>query len=286
MSGAVDLSGLKERAQAKPAPTGGPSAVAVEVTEANFEAEVLQRSLQVPVVVVLTSARSDASLQLAQTFERLAGEDDGTWALAVVDVDANMRIAQAFGVQAIPTAVAVAAGRPLADLPGTQPEPQLRQWINAILQAVAGKLSGPAPDEEPPTDPRFEAADEALDRGDLDGAAQVYRDVLAAEPNNAEAKAALRQLDFIQRAESVSADVVAKADADPADIDAQLDAADVQVRDQQPAAAFDRLIATIKRTAGDDRTRVRTRLLELFELFETGDPTVVAARRKLATALY
>jgi len=55
---------------------------------------------------------------------------------------------------------------------------------------------------------------------------------------------------------------------------------------QQPDAAFDRLIAVVKRTAGDDRTKARTHLLELFELFDQAEPFVVAARRRLAAALY
>ena len=63
-------------------------------------------------------------------------------------------------------------------------------------------------------------------------------------------------------------------------------AADVEILQQQIDAAFDRLIGLIKRTAGDDRTTVRTRLVELFELFDPAEPFVVAARRKLATALY
>ena len=152
MSGAVDLSGLKERAQAAPqqqsAPPGegeGSGVVtSITITEANFEAEVLQRSTAVPVVVALiSSSRSPDSVALADTLERLAAADGGTWALARIDVDTNMRIAQAFGVQAIPTVIALAAGQPLADFQGPQPEPQLRGWIDAILRAVEGKLSGP-----------------------------------------------------------------------------------------------------------------------------------------------
>ena len=74
--------------------------------------------------------------------------------------------------------------------------------------------------------------------------------------------------------------------AAPADIDAAFAAADVEILQQQVEAAFDRLIALVKRTAGDERTRVRTRLIELFELFDPADPEVIAGRRKLANALY
>ena len=286
MSGAVDLSALKDRAQA-PATSGGGSSVDVTVTEANFETEVLQRSDQVPVVVVLTSSRSDASLALADAFGRLAAADNGSWVLARVDVDSNMRIAQAFGVQSIPTTVAVAAGQPLADLPGVQPEPQLRQWVDAILRAVEGKLSGaPGGEEEAAADPRIEAAENALADGDLVAAKVAYEAILAAEPENAEAKAALRQVNFLERAETVAVDAVALADAAPDDVDLQLAAADAEMFAQLPEAAFSRLIGAVSRTAGDERTRLRTRLIELFELFDAADPIVVAARRKLALALF
>ncbi|GAB2683853.1 co-chaperone YbbN [Nocardia thraciensis] len=283
MSGAVDLSALKQPA-ATDAPTGH------AVSEADFETKVLRRSMQVPVVIVLYSQRSPASVDLVKLFEKLVAEGDGSWDLATVEAEPNMRIAQALGVQGIPTVIAVAAGQPLADFQGTQPEPQVKQWIAAVIDAVRGKLQGAEGEEAPeaaaPEDPRFTAAEEAIERGDVAGAEAAYEKILAEEPANSEAKAALRQLRFYSRAQGLPADAVARADADPADIDAAFAAADMELFNQEPEAAFTRLIELIKRTAGDDRNRVRTRLVELFELFDTADPAVVAARRKLATALY
>ncbi|MBL1078097.1 tetratricopeptide repeat protein [Nocardia sp. 2] len=284
MSGAVDLSALKQPAAAPGDVPGGHA-----VTEADFETKVLRRSTAVPVVVVLYSQRSPGSIELVKLLERLASQTT-EWDLATIEAEANMRIAQAFGVQGIPTVIAVAAGQPLADFTGNQPEAQVTQWLAAVVDAVRGKLSGDAAEgeEEPqvPEDPRFVAAEEALERGDFDTAQAAYNAILNSEPNNAEAKAALRQVQFIARVQDLDPAALAKADADPADIDAALAAADLEMFNQQPEAAFDRLIAQIKRTAGDDRTRVRTHLLELFELFDPAEPIVVAARRKLATALY
>lgn len=279
MSGAVDLSSLKQ-----PAATDVPGDHAV--SEANFEDQVLRRSLQAPVVVVLYSQRSPGSVDLVKLFERLVGEADGAWDLATVEAEPNMRIAQAFGVQGIPTVIAVAGGQPLADFQGAQPEPQVRQWLSAVLEAAGGQLPGGQEPQPEPEDPRFAAAEQALDRGDIEGAIAAYEAIIAAEPGNDEAKAALRQVRFYARTQGLPADALARAEADPSDIDAAFAAADTELFNGTPEAAFDRLIALIKRTAGDDRNRVRTRLVELFELFDTADPIVTAARRKLATALY
>ncbi|UGT46006.1 tetratricopeptide repeat protein [Nocardia yamanashiensis] len=285
MSGAVDLSALKQPAAAAADVPGGHA-----VTEADFEDKVLRRSTQVPVVVVLYSQRSPGSVELVRLLEKLVAGSGGDWDLASVEAEANMRIAQAFQVQGIPTVVAVAAGQPLADFTGNQPEEQVTQWLAAVVDAVRGKLpgvgAGGEAEAEAPEDPRFVAAEEALEQGNFDGAIAVYQEILNAEPNNADAKAALRQVQFIARVQQLDPQALAKADADPADLDAALAAADLEMFNQQPEAAFDRLIAQVKRTAGDDRTRVRTHLLELFELFDPAEPIVMAARRKLAAALY
>lgn len=285
MSGAVDLSALKQPAVAA-ADIPGDHAV----TEANFEERVLRRSTQVPVVVVLYSQRSAGSVELVKLFETLFAANGGDWDLATVEAEANMRIAQAFGVQGIPTVVAVAAGQPLADFTGNQPEEQVTGWLAAVVDAVRGKLSGVGEAEEgepeAPEDPRFVAAEEALENGEFEAAIAAYQAILAAEPNNSEAKAALRQVQFLSRVQDLDLAAAEKADADPSNLDAALAAADLDMFNQQPEAAFDRLIAQIKRTAGDDRTRVRTHLLELFELFDPAEPIVMAARRKLAAALY
>ena len=98
-------------------------------------------------------------------------------------------------------------------------------------------------------------------------------------------KGALRQIGFLER-QPCSARCRRGGRCRPDDIDAAFAAADVQILNQDITAAFDRLIALVRRTADDDRTRVRTRLIELFELFDPADPDVIAGRRNLANALY
>ncbi|MFN3001630.1 tetratricopeptide repeat protein [Mycolicibacterium wolinskyi] len=286
LAGAVDLSALKQRPAAGgdgPAPAGPGG---VEVTEANFEAEVLVRSSQVPVVVLLWSPRSDASVQLGDTLAGFAAADGGKWSLAVVNVDTTPRVAQMFGIQGVPTVVALAAGQPIASFQGAQPAEQLRRWVDSLLEATAGKLTGSGEAETEEVDPAVAQARAYLDEGNFAAALDAYQAILDAQPNHTEAQGAVRQIAFLQRASAQRPDAVAVADAAPGDIEAAFAAADVEILQQQVSAAFDRLIALVKRTAGDERTAVRTRLIELFELFDPTDPEVVAGRRNLANALY
>lgn len=288
LAGAVDLSALKKP---PPSPSGAAPSTpgGVDITEANLEAEVIVRSNQVPVVVVLWSPRSESSAQLGAALADLADADGGTWSLATVNVDTAPRVAQmmaqTFGVKAIPAVIALAAGQPLSSFQGPQPPEQLRRWIDSLLDATAGTLEG-GPEDAEAVDPELTAARDALDAGDFNAALTAYRAILEAKPGHVEATAAVRQIVFLQRATARAPGAVVAADAKPDDIEAAFAAADVEILQQDVAAAFGRLIGLIKRTAGDDRTKVRTRLIELFDLFDPADPEVIAGRRNLANALY
>ncbi|MBB5893922.1 tetratricopeptide repeat protein [Kutzneria kofuensis] len=306
LSGAVDLSGLKAKADAasrQPAPpAGGAQAAAtpatgdfvVAVSEASFQTDVVERSMQVPVIVDLWAEWCGPCKQLSPVLERLAQAAGGAWILATVDVDANPRIAQLFGVQSIPTVVAIAGGQPIDAFAGALPEPEIRKWLDSLLDALRDKLPGIRIAEqggagqpyEEPEDPRFTAAEDAFERGDYAAAEAAYQEILAAEPANADAKAALAQVRFTARAEAADPAAVAAADADPDNIDAQLTAADALIAANEVEAAFARLVDTVRRTFGDDRDRVRQHLVGLFELFPSDDTRVAAARRNLASALY
>ncbi|MDT5047031.1 MAG: putative thioredoxin [Mycobacterium sp.] len=289
MAGAVDLSALKQSPPSgrDTAGEGSTTPAGIEVTEANFEDEVLLRSNQVPVVVLLWSPRSDVCLQLADTLSGLAAADSGKWSLASVNVDVAPRVAQIFGVEAVPTVVALAAGQPLSSFQGMQPADQLRRWVDSLLSATAGKLEGAMDSDEPEeVDPALAQAREQLQDGDFAAAADSYQAILDANPNDAEAKGAVRQIAFLMRATAQRPDAVAVADAAPDDIEAAFAAADVAILSQDVRGAFDRLVALVRRTSGDERTSVRTRLIELFELFDPADPDVIAGRRNLANALY
>ena len=244
------------------------------------------RSNEVPVVVALWSPRSDASVQLADALASLAAADAGKWSLATVNVDAVPRVAQIFGVQAVPTVVAVGAGQPISSFQGVQPVEQLRPWVDSLVSATAGKLSGTVDSEPEQVDPGLAKARELLDAGNFDAALGAYQSILKGDPAHPEAKAAVQQITFLNRATKQRPDATRAADAAPDDIEAAFAAADVEILNQLVEAAFNRLIALVRRTSGDDRTTVRTRLIELFDLFDPADPAVIAARRNLANALY
>jgi putative thioredoxin len=291
LAGAVDLSALKQPPPASGDVGGAGSAEAagVEVNEANFEEQVLLRSNQVPVVVLLWSPRSDVCLQLADLLSGLAAADNGKWALASVNVDVNPRVAQIFGVEVVPTVVALAAGQPLSSFQGTQPPEQLRRWVDSLLSATAGKLGGAADadsDEPEEIDPELAQARQLLEDNNLGAALDSYQAILDSNPNHPEAKGAVRQIAFLMRATAHGHDAIAASDVAPDDIEAAFAAADVQLLSQDVRGAFDRLVALVRRTSGDDRTSVRTRLIELFDLFDPADPDVIAGRRNLANALY
>src|ERR1700712_381454 len=210
MSGAVDLAAVKARSEAvaraatAPPPSGGQ--YVVEATEANFQTEVLDRSFQVPVLLDLWADWCEPCKQLSPLLERLAQESGGSWVLATVDVEANQRIAQMLQVQSIPTVFAVIGGQLVPGFQGALPEAQVREFLTALLQAAsqaglsgaapAGAEAAATPDAVPaePEDPRFTAAEEALEAGDFDLAAERYRAILSQEPANTEAQLALRQV--------------------------------------------------------------------------------------------
>src|SRR3954452_22772662 len=300
MAGAVDLAAVKARSEAAaraaeaPAPPAG--SYVADITEADFQAEVLDRSFQVPVLLVLTSPRAPSSAELVAAFENLVNSANGAVLLRTVDVDANPRVVQALQVQGVPTVFAIIGGQLVPGFEGMLPEPQLREFVAAVLQAAREQglaaAAAPAAEDEPPAepeepqDPRFTAAEDALDAGNFEDAAARYRAILDQEPGNAQAALALGQVQLLQRLEGVDQASVARADADPDDIDAQLAAPDLLIACTDVAGALDRLLRTVSRTTGDDRERVRKRLLEFFDLLGADDPRVPAARRELARSLF
>ncbi|MER7918201.1 MULTISPECIES: tetratricopeptide repeat protein [unclassified Streptomyces] len=318
MSGVVDLAAVKaaqeakakaEQTRAEAARQGGTGAVSpadlvIDVDEAGFEREVLQRSAEVPVVIDFWAEWCQPCKQLSPVLERLAVEYAGRFLLAKIDVDANQMLMQQFGVQGIPAVFAVVAGQALPLFQGTAGEEQIRGTLDQLVQVAEERfgLTGLTvdPDAQPggaqgvgaeapvgPYESLLNAAAQALDAGDLDGAVTAYQNVLADDPAHPEAKLGLAQAELLRRVQGMDPQKVRREAADqPKDADAQIAAADLDLVGGHVEDAFGRLIETVQRTAGDDRDAVRRRLLELFEVVGSEDPRVIGARRALARALF
>jgi len=155
-------------------------------------------------------------------------------------------------------------------------------------QRGPGSGTGPGPGRgDPLADPGFAEAQEALDRGDLDGAAAAFEKVLASAPGHPAATMGLAQVDLVRRVNSYDqAKARRDAEENPDDPDAQGRVADIDVAMGQIEAGFDRLLDTVRRTSGDQRNQARLHLLRLFDVFPPREPKVVKARGTLSSLLF
>ncbi len=302
--GAIDLSALR-RPAAPPAgsrPAAGPGAAAasyaVEVDEQNFQA-LLERSMDAPVVLVVYSpSRMPVSAQLADDLGTVAAELEGRIAVGRVDVDAQPGIAQALQVQSVPLVAMVMQGRLAPLLQDAPPLEELRQLMGQVVQQLVSQgMTGrhqpfaavPAdaePDEEY-VDPRYAPAEDALMSGDLDTAVAEYQRLVDANPADTEAALGLSRARLMQRTAGVDLNAArAAAAAAPDDLDAQVMVADLDLLGGHVEDAFRRLVDLVRRTAGPERDRVRTHLIELFAVVGNEDPRVLKGRQNLASALF
>ncbi|MCL1900026.1 MAG: tetratricopeptide repeat protein [Promicromonosporaceae bacterium] len=298
--GAVDLSALNAPQVPPPGTEGGAPAAGghvVDVTMDTFQ-QVIESSQQYPVVMLLWIPTDPGSAQLAGTLGALVEEQAGRLLLARVDVQAHPQIAQAFGVQGVPTAVAVLAGQPLPLFGGPADEAQVREVLTQVLQAaeangITGRVpaAGEAPEaaepEEAPLPPLHQEAFDAIERGDFPAAVVAYEAALKQDPKDTDALAGLAQSRlFVRLADIEREEGYAAALGDPTSVPKALVAADLEVIDGGISAAFDRLLALLPSASGEDKETIRVRLLEYFEIVGPTHPAVGLARRKLSLYLY
>jgi putative thioredoxin len=259
----------------------------VDVTDATFEQVVIEGSKEKPVVVDLWAAWCGPCRTLGPILEKVAGERDGAFTLAKLDVDANevgQALLQAVRSQGIPTVVAFKDGQPVSMFIGAYPESEVNAFVDQLLPSEADVEAA-------------EAVAEA-DAGDLDAAEEGFREALAKDPQNRDAALGLARV-LVARGEIDEArPLVMQHLPDP---DAEAVHATIEVREwaDEPANGT---LASAKRLASrgrwrealdgmlgaiqDDRDAARQAMVTVFAALGDEDELVAEYRRKLTAALF
>lgn len=277
-----------------------------DATTANFETEVLQRSLQTPVLIDFWAEWCGPCKSLGPVLEKLAAEYNGAFVLAKVDVDKEQQIAAAFQIRSVPTVFLLVGGQPVDGFPGALPEGEVREFLQR--HGITPAEGTPAEDATPaPLDPAAEVArlreaiaaepDKAELRLDLalallqTGAAQEAEALLDGLPANLatddrtiKARARLDFATLLADAPPVEALQAAIA-ADPGNLTArhQLGVRHIVAGDAE--AGFEQFIEMLSRDRDFQDGLPRKALIDAFRIVE--DPALVGRyRRKMASLLF
>ena len=277
---AFDLSSLTKPKVDPTTPLPG-----IEVSVENLSSDILPLSLVRPVIVLMWSPRSPESVEMIKVLGKLEGDYKEAFALARVDIEAHPQVAQAFQTKTVPYAVAIIAEQMVPLFEQSYPEAQVRMVLDKVLTLASEQGIGQAPVEQMEAE-EIEAMD-ALEAGNYVAAEAAYKKWLSRKPGENLAKLGLAQTQLLIRTEGLELNVVLdESTKNPTDIALQLRAADVEIVNGGVEAAFARLIQAVRSTSGDERTKVKDHLLNLFALVDQSDPRLVAARKELASALF
>ena len=282
---AFDLSSLAKPKATTPINTGN----FTEATVENFMTDFVQLSKEKPVLLWAYTERAAVTLEIRDLLARLESQDGGTWKFGAINVESQPELIQALKVQSLPYAAAFIAEQllPLPDLP--QREDQIRMVLAQLFKFASERgLKVKVPETpEPQLEPEELAALAALDKGDYSGAAMAYRNWLQRLPNEPMAKAGLALCELQIRISTLDFERTIKdADAKPQSLQDQMMAADIEVATGRHKSGFDRLLNCVRNLSGDERTKAKNHLLELFQLVDPSDPDLIQARKALASALF
>jgi putative thioredoxin len=232
-----------------------------DVTDATFRTAVIERSMTVPVVVDLWATWCGPCKSLSPILEKVIGETGGRVELAKVDVDANPEVAQAFGVQSIPSVFAIHEGKIVDSFVGALGESQVREFVEKLA-------------------PGATVVDQLLDQGDE----ASLREVLERDPENVDAAVSLgdllRRSDRLDEAESVLSAFANVLEAKTVLARVRLQRSGVSL-DGDLDLTLDHLLEE-----STTETAAKDQLLEILDALGPTDPRYVSYRRRLANRLY
>ena len=278
----------------------------IDVGEDNFEAEVLERSTQVPVLVDFWAPWCGPCKTLGPLLEKLADEYNGEFRLAKVNVDENQNLAGVFGIQGIPAVKLFKDGDLASEFTGALPEPMLREFLTKFLPSAADKKADQAA--------QLEAEGKATE------AKAAYQAILDSDPNHAlallglgriamnegDGEAALRYLDKISLVDDARKEadrLIArlklqsgatdnenalreKVKADPKNIAARYDLAQALAGTEKYEEALKEFLGIVRADRNFDDDGARKAMLQIFEVLGPDDPLTDQYRSELAKVLF
>ena len=280
-SNVFDLSTLK-KSDLPESPIPG-----VAVTQENLVSDFVSKSKEQVVVLLCWSPRSAQSKEILDILGKLESADKGAWLLGTVDVDSQPQVAQALQVKAVPIAIAIVAEQLLPLFESVPQIDQVRLVINKLLELASQKGVGQAPEflAEIPLEPEEQAAYAALEKSDFKAAKIAYESWLKRKPNEPAAVIGLAQVDLMLRVEGLDPELTLK-NAKSDDLTSQLMCADIEIATGNNEAAFTRLLNVIRSFSGDEKEKAKLHLIQLFNLVNPSDPSLLKARNELASLLF
>jgi len=280
-SNVFDLSTLK-KSDLPESPMPG-----VAVTQENLVSDFVSKSKEQVVVLLCWSPRSAQSKEILDILGKLESADKGAWLLGTVDVDSQPQVAQALQVKAVPIAIAIVAEQLLPLFESVPQIDQVRLVINKLLELASQKGVGQAPEvlAEIPLEPEEQAAYAALEKSDFKAAKIAYESWLKRKPNEPVAVIGLAQVNLMLRVEGLDPELTLKS-AKSDDLTSQLMCADIEIATGNNEAAFTRLLNVIRSFSGDEKDKAKLHLIQLFNLVNPSDPSLLKARNELASLLF